>query len=85
MPRLKIIVEDYTQLPPKIKILRGETGECPRCKRIGVIENRDGQIAYFHQLGYVFIEDEQLPGIVDDTCSNLSVDPKTVLPKEVLR
>jgi hypothetical protein len=77
MPNLKIIVEDYTQLPPKILILKGETSECPICKRIGVIENRDGKISYFHRLGYEFIAGEKLPGIFDETCSIPNADSDT--------
>jgi hypothetical protein len=69
IPNLKIFVEDYTQLPPKALIEKGETGECPICKKIGVIENRDGKISYFHRLGYEFLPGEKFPAIRDETCS----------------
>jgi hypothetical protein len=80
-PNLKIFVEDYTQLPPNIKTPKGETGECPLCKKIGVIENREGNISYFHRLGYEFIPGEKLPAIVDETCSTSNTNSQTTLPK----
>lgn len=68
MPDPKIIVEDYTKLPPKTKTKRGDTDKCPHCKRVGVVENRNGKTYYFHRLGYVLIAGEDLPGILDETC-----------------
>jgi hypothetical protein len=79
MANLKIFVEDYTQLPANILIPKGKTGECSVCKKIGVIENRDGKISYFHRLGYEFIPGERLPAVVDETC--YPNDPKTIPPK----
>ena len=69
MANLKIFVEDYTQLPEKVLIQKGETGRCPKCDKIGVIENREGKISYFHRLGYEFIPGEKYPAIRDETCS----------------
>lgn len=83
MSNVKIFVEDYTQLPPGWKTKRGETGECPRCKRVGVIESRDGKLNYFHRLGYEVISGEELPGVVDDTCANV-IDSDTADHKKPL-
>lgn len=69
MGNRKIIVEDYTQLPPKTKTKKGDTDVCPNCKRVGLVETRDGKTSYFHRLGYEFVVGEELPTIVDDTCS----------------
>jgi len=74
MANLKVFVEDYTQLPEKVLIQgrRGqaaETGRCPICKKIGLIENREGRVSYFHRLGYEFIPGEQYPAIRDETCN----------------
>lgn len=64
-----LIVEDYTQLPPETETKRGDTGTCPACKRVGLIEVRNGKTSYFHKLGYEIIPGEDLPGIHDDTCN----------------
>jgi hypothetical protein len=80
MENPKVIVEDYTQLPPKIKTRKGETGKCPRCQRTGLIENRDGRMSYFHRLGYELIPSEPLPGIMDETCF-IGDNPQTKPPK----
>lgn len=77
MRQLEIIVEDYTQLPVGIQIAKGITARCPRCTKVGVVENREGKISYFHRLGYKFIADEKLPGIIDETCSNVETSPET--------
>jgi hypothetical protein len=74
MADLKIFVTDYTKFPEKVLITdrRGqaaETSRCPVCGKIGLIENRDGKISYFHRLGYEFIPDEQYPTILDETCN----------------
>lgn len=69
MPNLKIFVEDYTLLPEKILIQKGETGRCPICNKIGIIERREGKISYFHRLGYEFIPSEPRPAIRDETCN----------------
>jgi hypothetical protein len=71
---LKIFVTDYTKFPEKILIQnrRGqtaETGRCPVCNEIGLIENRDGKVSYFHRLGYEFIPGEKYPAIHDETCN----------------
>jgi hypothetical protein len=60
-------MEDYTQLPPKVLIERGETGECPVCQRIGVIEKREGKVRYIH--GSVWEVGEGPPKITNDICS----------------
>jgi hypothetical protein len=69
MSKMEIFVEDYTSMPGKTKTRKGETGECPQCKRIGVIETRNGKISYFHRLGYKLETDESLPEVIDDTCN----------------
>lgn len=74
MANLKVFVEDYTQLPEKVLIQgrRGqaaETGRCPICTKIGLTENREGRVSYFHRLGYEFIPGEQYPAIRDETCN----------------
>ena len=74
MANLKIFVTDYTQFPEKVLIQdrRGqgaETGRCSICKKIGLIENREGKVSYFHRLGYEFIPGEQYPAIHDETCN----------------
>jgi len=69
MPNFKLAIEDYTQLPPKVLIERGETSECPICNRIGVIENRKGKIRYIHGSTWELIPGETHPKIVNDTCS----------------
>jgi hypothetical protein len=74
MPNPKIIVEDYTQLPPKTKTKKGDTDECPHCGRIGLIENIGGKIFYFHRLGYELIPGESLPGILDETCPSAGAE-----------
>lgn len=76
MANLKIFVEDYTKLPEKVLIPKGETGKCPKCNKIGVIENRDGKISYFHRLGYEFIPGERHPEILDETCNLTTDTPK---------
>jgi hypothetical protein len=63
-----VFVEDYTQMPIGVKIQKGDTAECPHCKKVGIVEPRNGKTFYFHRLGYRLTSNEDIPEIIDETC-----------------
>jgi hypothetical protein len=63
-----VFVEDYTQMPTGVRIQKGDSAECPHCKRVGIVEHRNGKTFYFHRLGLKLIANQDLPEIVDETC-----------------
>jgi predicted nucleic acid-binding Zn ribbon protein len=62
------MVEDYTQMPAGVTLQKGDTAECPHCKKVGVVERRDNNVFYFHRLGYKLVANQSIVGIIDETC-----------------
>jgi hypothetical protein len=63
-----VFVEDYTQVPAGVKIPKGDTAECPHCKKVGLVEHRNEKTFYFHRLGYKLIANKDIIEIIDETC-----------------
>jgi len=77
METIDVFIENYTKLPENFETKKGKTAKCEMCGRVGLIENRDGVISYFHRLGYKLTFPKlELLEVLDETCMQKQDSPK---------